>query len=510
MKIFELKTFRFISLLALLLIITIIIGSVVSIENNGKTFVYDESINIGVYNTIIIGVSVVIITALISSFLAIINVYFEYKYKRLIHILTFLPMTIPCYILIYQYNTLFSYGGELSFIDFKITSTFGVILIYSSSFFPYSYMLIRSTLKKVPYNIIESAYTIDNSFISVIIKIILPLISKSVIAGSILILGEVYSDIGVVEYANIQTVSTIIKQTFIINNNYGLALQLGLKFGSIMVILLVIESLIFSKMRYSTSKVSRIRTIKMNTLFKTSYYIFITIFLLFTFFIPVFYMIKWYINSYNIYNYDLYITSLKNTLSIISVTTITIVILGIVISHVSKYNSRLKVIYTIFNIWYVLPSILISLMISIYFFNINSLFNTKIISSITIVVLFIAYIIKYLPIALNMIGKSYFHINNKVVESAITIEANRFKTFYNIDLKLLTPAILTTVVVIITDLIKELTITYTLRPFNFDTLSTMTALYAKDERIHESSLYSLTIIIVCTLCVLFLNRKESK
>ncbi len=510
MKLFELKTFKYISIVIFLFVTSIIVGSVVSIENNGSTIVYDSYIKQGISNTLIIGISVVLITALISVCLAIVNVYFEYPFKKTIHILSFLPMTIPCYILAYQYNTLFTYGGELDFINFKVTSLTGTILIYSAAFFPYSYMLIRSSLLKIPFNIIETAYTIDNSFLKVILKIIIPLVSKSIMAGSILILGEVYSDIGVVEYANIKTISTIIKDTYVSNGNYGLALQLGLKFGSIMVILLILESFIFPKISYSSSKLKAIKLIKTSFKFRTVYYSLTAMLLAVSFFIPVYYMIKWFINSITIYDFGLYFDALFNTIGIIAVTTVAIIIIGLVISHINKYNRKLRIFYAIFNIWYILPSILISLMLSMYFLNVNQLLGTKFISSITIIILFIAYVIKYLPIALNMISKSYMHINNRVIESAITMEPNRFKTFYNTDFKLLRMALIASIAVITTDLIKELTLTYTLRPFNFSTLSTMTAMYAKDEMIHESSLYSLTIIAVCILCVLFLTRKETK
>ncbi len=510
MKLFELKTFRYISIIIFLFIISVIVGSTVSIKNSGSTLVYDSYLNQGIKNTLIIGVSVVIITALISIFLAVINVYFDYPFKKTIHILSFLPMTIPCYILAYQYNTLISHGGELEFINFKVTSLFGAILIYSASFFPYGYMLVRSSLLKIPFNIIETAYTIDSNFLKVVYKVILPLVSKSIMAGSILILGEVYSDIGVVEYANIKTISTVVKDTFVSNNNYGLALQLGLKFGIVMVFLLMLESLIFPKISYSNSKLREIKLLKSSVLFKSIYYTTVILLLSFSFFIPVFYMVKWFINSASIYDFDIYFSALFNTIKIIFVTTVAIVVIGLVISHINKYNRKLRTLYALFNIWYILPSILISLMLSMYFLNINSIFNTKIISSITIIVLFIAYVIKYLPIALNMISKSYMHINNRVIESAITMEENRFKTFYNTDFKLLRTALIASIAVITTDLVKELTLTYTLRPFNFQTLSTMTAMYAKDEMIHESSLYSLTIIAVCIICVLFLTRKEIK
>ncbi len=491
-------------------IISLIVMSIFNVDNTGSAFVYENYLNKAVANTVIIGISVVIITTFISVPLAIINIYYNYKFKTLIHIFTFLPMTIPCYILAYQYNSLLSYGGELSFLSLSISSLFGAVIIYSLSFFPYSYMLVRSSLKKVPFNIIETAIIIDSNFFKTSLKIIVPIVSKSIFAAAILILGEVFSDIGVVEYFNVQTVSTIIKSTYIINNNYGLAIQLGLKFGGFMIFLLVLESLLFPKIQYTTSKQKAVKVRNLHKLSKALYYICFVVLIAVSFIIPVTFMIKWVFNSFAFYDLHLYFSALFNTIKILVFVIITILVVGVLISHITVFNKYLRSIYTIFNMWYVLPSILIGLMLTTYFMAINNIFNTTIISSITIVILFIAYVIKYLPIAINMITKSYLQINKGIIESAVVMKSNRFKTFLDIDLKLLRPALITSTVVLVTDIVKELTLTYTLRPFNFETLSTMTALYARDEMIHESSLYSLTIIVICVIAVLILTRKEFK
>jgi iron(III) transport system permease protein len=56
------------------------------------------------------------------------------------------------------------------------------------------------------------------------------------------------------------------------------------------------------------------------------------------------------------------------------------------------------------------------------------------------------------------------------------------------------------------DVMKELPATLVLRPFNFDTLATQTYLFAKDERLAEAALPSLTIVAVGILPILVLSR----
>jgi len=57
-----------------------------------------------------------------------------------------------------------------------------------------------------------------------------------------------------------------------------------------------------------------------------------------------------------------------------------------------------------------------------------------------------------------------------------------------------------------------LPITLILRPFNFETLATQTYIYASEENLGLSSLFSLTIIICCSILLVYvtsiLNKKN--
>ena len=71
-------------------------------------------------------------------------------------------------------------------------------------------------------------------------------------------------------------------------------------------------------------------------------------------------------------------------------------------------------------------------------------------------------------------------------------------------------ALLTAFIVTFIDLMKELPITLILRPFNFDTLGTQTYEYAIEEMIPLSSIYSLAIIIISSVMLLFLKNIINK
>ena len=67
-------------------------------------------------------------------------------------------------------------------------------------------------------------------------------------------------------------------------------------------------------------------------------------------------------------------------------------------------------------------------------------------------------------------------------------------------------SILLTLFLIFIEIIKELSATLILRPFNFDTLAIQVYEYASEEKIIESSIPSLIIVVLCVIGIIFISR----
>ena len=67
-------------------------------------------------------------------------------------------------------------------------------------------------------------------------------------------------------------------------------------------------------------------------------------------------------------------------------------------------------------------------------------------------------------------------------------------------------SILLTLTLIFIEIIKELSATLILRPFNFNTLAIKVYEYASEEKIIESSIPSLIIVVLCVIGILFMSK----
>ena len=66
-------------------------------------------------------------------------------------------------------------------------------------------------------------------------------------------------------------------------------------------------------------------------------------------------------------------------------------------------------------------------------------------------------------------------------------------------------SILLSLVLIFIEIIKELSATLILRPFNFNTLAIQVYEYASEEKIIESSIPSLIIVVLCVIGIIFMS-----
>ena len=65
---------------------------------------------------------------------------------------------------------------------------------------------------------------------------------------------------------------------------------------------------------------------------------------------------------------------------------------------------------------------------------------------------------------------------------------------------------LTAVLLVTSEVVKELPATLILRPFNFDTLAVITYTYAAEERMYQAAMPSLTIVIIGIIPIIFLTK----
>ena len=71
---------------------------------------------------------------------------------------------------------------------------------------------------------------------------------------------------------------------------------------------------------------------------------------------------------------------------------------------------------------------------------------------------------------------------------------------------LLKTSLLTSLLLVMAEAVKELPATLVLRPFNFDTLAVSTYIYAAEERMYEAASPAIAIVLIGLIPILILTQ----
>ena len=119
-------------------------------------------------------------------------------------------------------------------------------------------------------------------------------------------------------------------------------------------------------------------------------------------------------------------------------------------------------------------------------------------------VLVLAYMVRFFAIGIGAVETSLAALSPNLPHAARTLGATQARVIWQVLRPLMKGALLSAMVLIFVDTVKELPATLLLRPFNFDTLATLTYNHASVEDLAGAAIPSLMIIVVSLIAVIIL------
>jgi iron(III) transport system permease protein len=132
--------------------------------------------------------------------------------------------------------------------------------------------------------------------------------------------------------------------------------------------------------------------------------------------------------------------------------------------------------------------------------------STGLLLSGTLFALVFAYVVRYLSVAQQSVEAGLARIRPSLDESARSLGSSPGRVLRRVHLPILRGSLLTALLLVFVDVLKELPATLILRPFNFNTLAVRTYELASDERLAEAGAPALAIVLIGLLPVILLTR----
>ena len=479
-----------------------------------------------VINTVILFIGVILFSFVFGVGIAYLVSFYIFPGSKFITWAIILSFAVPGYIYAYSLTAFFEYFGNLySLLTYlfgeadynkympRVDSMFGSIISISFSLFVYVYLITRVCFIYQSQNQIDAGRNMGFSKYQIFSKILIPAARPGIIAGLSLVAMETISDFGTVSFFNVQTLTTAIYDSWIFYDDLNTAYQLSFFLILFVFIFFSIEKFSRSRSQYNIPnkgyKTVEKTTLKGKQAFIASFFCFIIFFLSFVF--PVSQMLFWVLKFPASFNLNEILTLSFNTSFLVIITTTILIFLSFLTNYGMRVtDSKLLSTVTNFSIsGYAIPGIILSVTILAFasllsnFFG-NSFFKIVIIG--TVFGMVTAYCIRFYALAINGIKSGYEKLNKSIDDVSYLMGYTKFGTFIKVHLPFLKQNLIIIGMMVSIDILKELPITFILRPYNFDTFATKAYVFASQDMLEYAASPSLFLILFSSIFILF-SRK---
>ncbi|MDE4191898.1 ABC transporter permease [Phaeobacter gallaeciensis] len=456
---------------------------------------------------------------------------------RLFEVALVLPLAFPAYVLAYAYTFVLDHPGIVQttlrqvtgwgprdywFPEIRSPGGAAVMLIFV--LYPYVYLLARAAFLQQSAGAFLAARALGKSAWEAFWRVSLPMARPAIASGVLLAVMETIADFGTVSYFGVQTFATGIYTSWFSLADRAGAAQLALCLLSFALMLAVVERSTRGKARYHQAGKhhAEMPPADLTGLRAAAAWVLCAIPVVLGFVLPVVILCNMGLQSEQDLFSRRYIGFIQNSLLLASTAAVITVLAAVILgfyqrlrpgrsSALAAYMSRLG---------YAVPGgvIAVGLMVPFAAFD-NALdawmratfdIRTGLLITGSIWLLVAAYMVRFLAAALGAYesGQSTVHANMDA--AARSLGQSPLGMLRRVHLPILTPSLLTALLIVFVDVMKELPATLIMRPFNYDTLAVQAYRLASDERLEGAAVPSLVIMAVGLLPVILICRQVGR
>ena len=486
-----------------------------------------------VRTTLILVAIVGVATAVIGSVTAWLVTVYRFPGSRWLEIALALPLAFPAYVMAYAYTYMLDHPGPVQTALRDITgwgprdywfpevrSLGGAALMLTIVLYPYVYLLARASFRQQSANAFLVARTLGRSPLKAFYRVALPMARPAIAGGALLAIMETIADYGTVAFFNVQTFATGIYQAWFSLGDRAAAAQLSLCLLSFALLLAGLERAQRGRAR-TAGRGSRFETMERPRLKGASGWVAFALCLgpvLLGFVIPAIMLGVMAIGSGQSLLSSRYVALMQNSVTVAGVAAVLTVIGAILIGFRARTrpsrSSKLIVIGA--GVGYAVPGGVIAVGLMVPMAALDNIIDgvmearfgidTGLLITGSIWLMVLAYMARFMAAALNAYDSGMATIPHHLDAIGRSLGQPGQRLLWRIHLPVARNSVLTALLIVFVDVMKELPATLILHPFNFQTLAVQAHRLAADERLAEAAVPSLVLVAFGLIPVAVLCR----
>lgn len=492
-----------------------------------------------ILNSLLLLFGTIILSLIFALPCAWITSNYQFKGQRILQWVLCLPLAMPAYLVGYLYTDLLDYPGPLqSFLrgifgwtsaqDYwfpSIRTLGGACFVLALVLYPYIFLLVRIALLEQSENLINSAKILGANPWQRIKKVVFPLTRPAIATGAALVGMETLGDFGTVTYFAVPTLTTAVYDTWLGYGDLGSASQISFFMLMLIFILVILER--YSRHKQKTyqrgyEKKSSFNTLRGYKLVLAQFYCWGLVGV--AFFIPFIKLIYWAVHYFENADLNNFFKYTYHSLSVSVIAALICTFLALLLNFAHRLTQQQSITsqrlthfsLRLSTLGYAVPGTILAIGILIPYTAADHLLHNLLkwlnlppqglIFSGTIFALVSAYIIRFSAVTIGSIETGFQKIPPSLDMASQSLGYNGLNMLKKIHFPLLTKSILTALLMVFIESMKELNASLLLRPFNFDTLATHVFTFTSDEQLENAALPAITLVLVGLLPVILLTR----
>jgi len=483
--------------------------------------------------TLLLVVIVGLSTAAIGSVTAWLVTVYSFPGARWLEIALALPLAFPAYVLAYAYTWLLDHPGPVQTLLREVTgwgpreywfpevrSLGGAALMLSIVLYPYVYLLARASFRQQSANAFLVARTLGRSPVRAFLRVALPMARPAIAGGALLAVMETIADFGTVAFFNVQTFATGIYQAWFSLGDRPAAAQLSLCLLAFALLVAGLERAQRGRARTAGRGV-RFETMERPHLSGPAGWLAFALCLgpvLLGFVIPVVMLGAMAIGSGQDLFSPRYVGLMTNSVTVAGVAAVLTVVGAVLIGFRARTRptraSKLIVIGA--GLGYAVPGGVIAVGLMVPMAALDNLIDgvmearfgidTGLLITGSIWLMVVAYMARFMAAALNAYDSGMATVPRHLDAIGRSLGQPGQRLLWRVHLPVARASVLTALLIVFVDAMKELPATMILHPFNFQTLAVQAHRLAADERLPEAAVPSLVLVVFGLIPVALLCR----
>lgn len=446
-------------------------------------------------NTLFLVLGVALFTAVIGVSLGWFTGACDFPGRRFFSWSLALPMALPAYVMAFIFLGLMDFSGPVQQLlrslpglegrMFEVRTTPFVVLVIGLTLYPYVYLLSRTSFMNQGRTILEASQTLGLRPSKAFFKVALPMSRPWIVSGLALVLMETLADFGAVSIFNYDTFTTAIYKSWFGFFSLKAAAQLSSLLVLLAVTLVFVEGLFKKQMRYyDSSRGGSIHTrLKLTGWSSFMVFVYCSTILFVAFIAPILQLTLWSMKVLRSDESAAYLEVILKTLFLGATAAVIICLAAVLLAYSRRRNKSWSnsVLSRIATVGYALPGTVLAVGIFIPVSKFDNLLREAMeaiahidpgpIVQGTLVVMLAAYLIRFLAVGFGAVDSCMQNIKPSLDEASAILGRSGGETLREIHFPLLKKGLLTALVLVLVDVIKEMPITLMTRPFGWDTLA---------------------------------------